>query len=59
MAGQSCEYCLNYMEDPETGEMYCSVELDEDEMARYLARRYDRCPYYEPGDEYKLVRKQN
>ncbi|MBQ5754499.1 MAG: hypothetical protein IIV90_02410 [Oscillospiraceae bacterium] len=59
MAGQSCEYCLNYIEDPETGEMYCNVELDEDEMALFLCRQQTRCPYYQPGDDYTIVRRQN
>ena len=35
------------------------VQLDEDEYARYLARRNPACPYYEPGDESKIVRRQN
>ena len=33
--------------------------LDEDEMARYLSHTTLSCPYFEPGDEYKIVRKQN
>lgn len=55
-----CEYCLNNVPD-ETGTYYCaqSAELDEDEMARYLSRDTRACPFFEPGDEYKIVRKQN
>ena len=33
-------------------------DLDEDEMARFLADEYRDCPYYVPGDEYLVVRKQ-
>ena len=33
--------------------------LDEDEMARYLAHATAACPFYEPGDEYKIVHRQN
>ena len=35
------------------------IALDEDEMARYLARNTAACPFFEPGDEYKIVSKQN
>ena len=33
--------------------------LDEDEMARYLSCSTAACPFFEPGDEYKIVQKQN
>ena len=51
----SCEQCGNY----EDYECYtCEVDLDEDEMARFLSNSYTDCPYYRPGDEYLIVRKQ-
>ncbi len=55
-----CEACLNNQQD-EYGSYYCAVgdALDEDEMARYLSRTTSACPYFEPGDEYKIVRRQN
>jgi hypothetical protein len=54
-----CEYCLNNQQD-EYGSWYCAEgALDEDEMARYLSHTTSACPYFEPGDEYKIVRKQN
>ena len=34
------------------------MDLDEDEMARFLSNTYLDCPYYQPGDEYLVVRKQ-
>ena len=37
----------------------CDMDLDEDEMARYLSHTTSACPYFEPGNEYKIVRKQN
>ena len=54
------EACLNNQQD-EYGSYYCAVggALDEDEMARYLSRTTSACPYFEPGDEYKIVRRQN
>lgn len=49
-----CEACLNNQQDE-----YGSYYWDEDEMARYLSRTTSACPYFEPGDEYKIVRRQN
>lgn len=54
-----CEDCEFFEEDFETGETYCSVSLDEDEMADFLTRRTNSCPYYRYHNEYKTVRKQN
>ena len=36
----------------------CEVDLDEDEMARFLQDKFYDCPYYQLGDEYRIVRKQ-
>lgn len=55
----NCEDCMNYYYDDE-GEYYtCSVMLDEDEMSRFMRGTFKDCPYYRPGDEYTIVRKQN
>jgi hypothetical protein len=35
------------------------VNLDEDEMGKFLSRSFDDCPYFQFYDEYKTVRKQN
>ena len=32
--------------------------LDEDEMAHFMQDTYYNCPYFQMGDEYKIVRKQ-
>lgn len=55
-----CEVCLNNVCD-EYGSYYCAHggQLDEDEMARYLSRSTAACPFFEPGDEYSIVKKQN
>ena len=44
----------------EYGSYYCAEggSLDEDEMARYLSHATAACPFFEPGDEYKIVNKQ-
>ncbi len=53
-----CETCLYFCYDAEYNEYYCQVNLDEDEMERFLRDEYRACPYYRLEDEYKTVRKQ-
>ena len=54
-----CESCVFYLYDEEYDDYVCDMDLDEDEMARYLSHTTLSCPYFEPGDEYKIVQKQN
>jgi len=54
----SCEYCANYVYDEEYEYYVCDVNLDEDDMVRFLKGDVRNCPYYKDGDEYKVVRKQ-
>ncbi|MDD7740251.1 MAG: DUF6472 family protein [Fusicatenibacter sp.] len=56
--GGSCESCGNYVYDEEYECYTCEVDLDEDEMARFMTNTFDNCPYYQLGDEYRIVRKQ-
>lgn len=58
MADSKCEQCTNYMYDDEYETYCCLIDLDQDEMARFITDTFSDCPYYDPGDEYKLVRKQ-
>ncbi len=46
--------CCNY--DDEYDEYICDVDLDEDEMVRFLSA--GDCPYWRPGDEYRTARRQ-
>ena len=55
----NCESCANYVYDAEYDEYYCDCRLDEDEMARFMTNTLKDCPYFQDGDEYKIVRKQN
>ena len=55
----SCDYCVNYGYNEEYECWECAVNLDEDELYRVRNDRYSGCPYYRPGDEYKIVQKQN
>ena len=44
-----CESCAFYV---------CEADLDEDEMSAFLRGSDFSCPFYQPGDEYRVVRKQ-
>ncbi len=55
----NCEECMNYYYDEYYDCYTCSVQLDEDEMGRFIRGDFKDCPYYRKGDEYTIVRKQN
>lgn len=55
----SCEMCAYYAYDEFYGEYVCEINLDEDEMSRFLSSSNYACPYFNLYDEYKIVRKQN
>ncbi|MBQ4569501.1 MAG: hypothetical protein IJA62_05565 [Ruminococcus sp.] len=59
MAKDSCEMCAHYVYDFYAGCYTCEINLDEDEMEKFLRGSNFDCHYYEPDDEYKIVRKQN
>jgi len=54
----NCEECVYYDIDEELDEGYCTAELDEDEMERFLRRATDACPFYRRNDEYRSARRQ-
>lgn len=54
----ACETCANYLYDEEYEYYVCDVNLDEDEMVRFLTHSKFECPYYKNGDEYQIVKKQ-
>lgn len=54
----NCETCAYYVYDEE-GEYYeCDVDMDEDDYGRLVSGGIRSCPYYQPDDEYRIVRKQ-
>ncbi|MFV0465225.1 MAG: DUF6472 family protein [Lachnospiraceae bacterium] len=53
-----CDNCMYNAYDEEMEEYFCSVSLDEDEMARFLDSTYKSCPYFKNGDEYLVVKHQ-
>lgn len=58
MSGNICDSCVNYVYDEEYEEYNCEVNLDEDDMVRFMSSQYESCPYYRLDDEYAVVRKQ-
>ena len=56
--GARCEDCSYYVYDEEYDEYNCTINLDEDEMQKFLSCSDFSCPYFNPYDEYKIVNKQ-
>ena len=54
----NCECCANYVYDEEYGYYVCEMDLDEDEMLRFLKGTFGNCPYFQYQDEYRIVRRQ-
>ena len=54
----NCESCVFYDYDEDYDCYVCNMNLDEDEMARFLSGTHSACPYYRYYDEYKSVHKQ-
>ena len=54
----NCESCTNYVYDDDWDCYVCMVNLDEDEMVRFLSGSNFECPYYRLDDEYGVVRHQ-
>lgn len=46
--GGKCESCVYYSYDEEYDDYICEIDLDEDEMVRFLTARADSCPYWRP-----------
>lgn len=53
-----CESCIFYSYDEDYDDYICEMDLDEDEMVRFLSARADACPYWRPGDDYRTARRQ-
>ena len=54
----TCETCVFYDYDEDYETYVCLVNLDQDDLARFLSGRTNACPYYRFYDEYKSVQKQ-
>ena len=53
----NCEYCVNYSYDDDYECYTCEINLDEDEMVKFITGNFNQCPYFKMGDEYRIVRK--
>ena len=53
-----CDTCVNNVYDEDYDEYDCMVNLDEDEMYRFISSNQRECPYYRNDDEYAVVRHQ-
>ena len=49
-----CEYCSNYVYDEDYEYYVCDINLDEDEMARFMSYSDWDCPYLCDRQETKL-----
>jgi hypothetical protein len=58
MEKNSCDYCIHYSYNEEYECYECDMNLDEDEMIRFLSYSRSECPHFRYGDDYKIVRKQ-
>lgn len=54
-----CDDCVFYDYDEEYDTYCCRMNLDEDEMVRFVSGTSQSCPFYRYYDEYKSVQKQN
>ncbi|MCR5546183.1 MAG: DUF6472 family protein [Lachnospiraceae bacterium] len=54
----TCDTCNNLVYDEEYDEYVCDVNMDEDDYGRLVSGGFRECPYYQDGDEYKVVRHQ-
>ncbi|WP_312279282.1 DUF6472 family protein [Oscillibacter sp.] len=53
-----CEECVHLNYDEEAEADFCSMDLDEDEMERFLRADARRCPFYRRGGDYETARRQ-
>lgn len=58
MQNTNCEACVNYIYEEDDECYSCLVNLDEDEMYRFLSGERTSCPYFRLDDEYGVVRRQ-
>ena len=55
----NCEYCGNLRLRRGLRLLRaCEMDLDEDEMRLFIQGSFHECPYFQYGDEYRIVRKQ-
>ena len=58
ITSNECESCAYYLYDEEYEELYCDIDMDEDDACRLMEHPESHCPYYRNNDEYAVVRHQ-
>ncbi len=58
-AFSNCDSCMYQEYNEELDAYECLAYFDEDEFHRLMSAPARACPYYRPGDDYAIVRKQN
>ncbi|MCM1499139.1 MAG: DUF6472 family protein [Clostridium sp.] len=53
-----CEQCVHYVYDEDWECYSCDVNLDEDDMVKFLQGRNTGCSFFRLDDEYGVVRHQ-
>ena len=54
----NCDECAHLYYDEDYEEYLCAADMDEYDYARLMNNPRSTCPFYQNGDEYKVVRKQ-
>ena len=54
----NCDDCMNFAYDDEMETYVCEMDLDEDEMYKFIRNSFNDCPYFRMGDDYTIVKKQ-
>ena len=53
-----CDTCTYYVYDEDYESYVCDMDMDEDDYGRLMQGTSKGCPYYQDGDEYKVVKHQ-
>ncbi len=56
--GNQCDTCAHNEYDEDYECYVCQMDMDEDELYRFMTDKRNGCPYYRNGDEYAVVRHQ-
>lgn len=59
MSITNCDNCVYYDYDEEYNEYTCMMNLDQDDLEKFMSYSTSNCPYFKLYDEYKMVKKQN
>lgn len=54
----NCDSCNNLVYDEDYECYVCDMNLDEDDMVRFLQGNTRECPYYQNNNEYEVVKHQ-